>query len=388
VITSFELYLLTLLLSVPLYWFIGGHSRHGQTALLVAVSVLLQFMLSPLILVGSAAAGAFIAMLWLANMRGVGADTLKPLSWLVFLLLLLPEVVPGKVLASSMLGERAAAVDAIANWAYLGLSFTVIRSFIILRESVSENRLHWAAALSSLTFFGTFLAGPIVGRTPFKLDERAKRLEHASLIQALARLGWGLALLLVVAPRLNGWDLREAEAYAGRAAITWLDIYRSFIALYADFSGYSSIAIATGLLFGIQIPENFRMPLLARSVQEFWQRWHLTLGDFISRYLFKPLVRNTGKPTLAIFVAFVLVGLWHRISWTYLLWGIGHGAALALHMARQRRSKGLDVAPVHWSRQVLAWFVTISYIAILSKIANVDSLGKAGGLLMRLVGMA
>ena len=105
-----------------------------------------------------------------------------------------------------------------------------------------------------------------------------------------------------------------------------------------------------GLLFNLRLSENFRFPLIAHSIQNFWQRWHLTLAAFVSTYVFKPLVRCTGRPALAIFGDFTLVGLWHEVSLGYLLWGLGHGSALALTLAYRERMRGRALLPARLRR--------------------------------------
>ena len=170
------------------------------------------------------------------------------------------------------------------------------------------------------------------------------------------------------------------------AALAWFSVYRSFLTLYVDFYGYCEIAIGVGLLFGIRVPENFRAPLISRSMQEFWQRWHLTLGAFVSTYLFKPLVRSWGQTAAAIFISFALIGLWHQFTWTYLIWGMGHGAGLAFNMILNKRYGDREFTPLQ--RTALGgvgWAVTMTWVALLSTIAN-STLAGAGELVVALVG--
>jgi alginate O-acetyltransferase complex protein AlgI len=122
-------------------------------------------------------------------------------------------------------------------------------------------------------------------------------------------------------------------------------------------------------------------------MQEFWQRWHLTLGAFVSTYLFKPLVRAWGQTALAIFVAFALIGLWHQFTWTYLIWGMGHGAGLALNMILKKRYGEIELAP--WQVTALGafgWVLTMSWVSLLSAIANSANLAQAGKLCASLIG--
>ena len=104
--------------------------------------------------------------------------------------------------------------------------------------------------------------------------------------------------------------------------------------LYFDFSGYSDMAIGTAEMMGIQVPPNFDAPLRSMSIIEFWQRWHISLSGFITTYLYTPLLRAFGKASLAkamlaTLIAMTIAGLWHGPSWTFVVFGLLHGVALA-----------------------------------------------------------
>jgi alginate O-acetyltransferase complex protein AlgI len=116
---------------------------------------------------------------------------------------------------------------------------------------------------------------------------------------------------------------------------SWLALTFSFQILF-DFAGYSDIAIGLGLLFGVKLPFNFNAPFRAASIQDFWQRWHMTLMSFLRDYVFHPLVNVRLVPRRflplqyfgAMLLTMVLCGLWHGASWTFVLWGTLHGIAL------------------------------------------------------------
>ena len=117
---------------------------------------------------------------------------------------------------------------------------------------------------------------------------------------------------------------------------SWLALGFMFQILF-DFAGYSDIAIGVGLLFGVKLPYNFDAPFRSSSLQDFWQRWHMTLLTFLRDYLFHPLANarfGRGHRLLQYFAAMILTmalcGLWHGPSWTYVLWGVIHGSALVI----------------------------------------------------------
>lgn len=250
---------------------------------------------------------------------------------------------------------------------YLGASFFVIKSFVALKEAMREGRFDFLAILNGLTFFPAFPAGPIYGSHPFSEGNISPRLGREEVLMSLAKIGWGGAAFYVIAPKLRKLVAHMPDDLIGNVG----EIYLGLAALYFDFSGYSLIAIGAAALFGVTLPTNFNRPYLATSIREFWQRWHMSLNWFVSTYLFKPFVRNTGMPRVGIFLAFVFVGLWHKVSLGYLLWGIGHGLALSLAMRPPAPWRKLsELLPV-WAMNCLGWFLTISWVGLLSWTATV-----------------
>lgn len=117
------------------------------------------------------------------------------------------------------------------------------------------------------------------------------------------------------------------------------------------FQGFSEAAIGVGRLFGMTVPENFRAPLLPRSLQDLWNRLHISLARRVSQYLVKLLTRRIGKLVITFVLAFVVVGLWHRSTVNYLLWGFGHGARLAIYWLSARSGNLIAHSPCppsHW----------------------------------------
>lgn len=163
-----------------------------------------------------------------------------------------------------------------------------------------------------------------------------------------------------------------------------VEMNMAYVWLYLDFSAYSDIAVGVGGLLGVATPENFRRPYLARNMTDFWERWHISLSMWIRRNLFFPLqiafVRRTnGKHALwcasvAIFISFVLCGLWHGLNMSYLLWGLANAAGLiAANLYRhwlKKRLGGKGVAQYMSSVpiRIAAMIVTFEYIAFTLKL--------------------
>ncbi|MGI4760044.1 MAG: MBOAT family O-acyltransferase [Janthinobacterium lividum] len=190
-----------------------------------------------------------------------------------------------------------------------------------------------------IMLFPKMIAGPIVrfheiagqlpaqGRQPFNtVDEK---------LAGLFRFVSGLAKKVLIANVLG----EQADAIFRLAPQTltvplaWLGALAYTFQIYFDFSGYSDMAIGLGRMLGFQFPENFNNPYIARSITEFWQRWHITLGRWMRDYLYIPLGGNRVKPSrlyVNLWTVFILSGFWHGAAWTFIAWGTYHGLWLIL----------------------------------------------------------
>ena len=282
----------------------------------------------------------------------------------------------------------------------LGLSFMALKSVAAMVDGYLARAkappLSFGHILLLNAFFPIFTAGPIERSEAFARDRLAVRFDPEDFISGLVRIAIGFfkisfvsGLLLkgFVSARYPGVFSAQADYSAAETlAFLWLN----FLSLYLNFSGYTDVAVGTGRLFGLRIRENFRLPILARNIQNFWQRWHLSLADFVFRYLFVNLARATrGRVELSIVLSFVIVGLWHDLSVNYLVWGLCHGLGLVA-VAKYKKVAGrfawwsrLRRTPIH---AAAAWFLTITLVAWLSAFANAGSLDRALVLTGRLVG--
>ena len=126
-------------------------------------------------------------------------------------------------------------------------------------------------------------------------------------------------------------------------AIAWLGALAYTLQLYFDFSGYSDMAIGLGRMLGFRLPENFARPYSSVTITEFWRRWHMSLSRWFRDYVYIPLGGNrhgAARTYRNLFIVFVLTGFWHGANWTFLVWGLYHGALLIIE-----RGFGLDEAP-------------------------------------------
>ena len=243
-----------------------------------------------------------------------------------------------------------------------------------------------------LSFFPHLVAGPIVRGAELLPQIRRKRDPHKVDI---SRAAWLIAAGLfkkvvissyvasaIVDPVFN--SPRQHSALEILVAV-----YGYAVQIYADFSGYTDIAIGCALLLGFRFPANFDAPYTARSLQDFWRRWHITLSRWLRDYLYIPLGGNTGSRwSMArnIMITMVLGGLWHGAAWTFVAWGTLHGAGqVAGHLRRQRRvARGVEDEPASRWRVALARLATFHVVCLGWLLFRSDSLSTAGVLLRRL----
>lgn len=237
--------------------------------------------------------------------------------------------------------ELASALD--IRW--LGFSYIAFRLVHSLRDRMT-GRLPDCSLREFLTyaiFFPAVTAGPIDRVERFVKDLRADPVGlRESVLPGGERIVAGIFKKFVLADGLAILALSATNAAQVTAAPwMWLLLYAYAFRIYFDFSGYTDIALGLGRWAGISLPENFNRPYLQPNLTAFWNSWHITLAQWFRSYFFNPLTRALrshprGIPMGIIIFAgqlatMTLIGLWHGVSWNFLLWGCWHGVGLFLH---------------------------------------------------------
>jgi alginate O-acetyltransferase complex protein AlgI len=203
-----------------------------------------------------------------------------------------------------------------------------------------------------LLLFPQLIAGPII-RYRDLADQLATRIVTADDFAYGVRrfvIGLGKKVLIanvVAAPADAIFAMPLAQLSAGHA---WLGLICYTLQIYFDFSGYSDMAIGLGRMFGFRFPENFRWPYIARSVQEFWRRWHISLSTWFRDYLYVPLGGNRVTPARMytnLVTVFFLCGLWHGASWNFVIWGLWHGTFLVLERVISTNTPNHETTTLH-----------------------------------------
>ncbi len=252
----------------------------------------------------------------------------------------------------------------------IGISFFTFQAISYLFD-VSRGTCEVQRRLTDLalyiSLFPQLVAGPIVRYSQIARQLTERTLSRRKTVLGIRRFVIGLGKKVIVADTLA----IPADAIFALPVedltipVAWLGVTCYAFQIYFDFSGYSDMAIGLGRMFGFKIPENFRYPYLARSITDFWRRWHLTLSRWFRDYLYIPLGGNRSSGNRTYFnltVVFLLCGLWHGANWTFILWGIFHGALLVL----ERIFKGICV-PVVFGRILTIALVLIGWVLFRSQ---------------------
>lgn len=217
----------------------------------------------------------------------------------------------------------------------LGISFYTFRAMSYLMDIESgktEPVKNVVVFFSYLSFFPSSLSGPIDKARDFVPQlEKPRVFNPAYAADGARQILWGLFKKVVIADNCSGIAspiFEQYHLYPGSTLLLGAFLYT--IEIYADFSGYSDMAVGIARLLGFNIMNNFRYPFFSQNIAEFWQKWHISLTAWMTEYVFTPLsfiFRTYGKAgtILAIIINFVLVGLWHGANWTFIVYGFLHG---------------------------------------------------------------
>ena len=219
----------------------------------------------------------------------------------------------------------------------IGISFFVFHNISLLVDLTKKDapRTNLAGVFLYIIFFPQLVAGPITRAEMFMPQIAPKCFADIPFVDAAKWILTGFFFKLFVANNLNemtshmDFPLFEALQTQDRWILVFLYSYQ----IYADFFGYSAIAIGLALLFGYRLPINFDLPYMSASFSEFWTRWHMSLSNWLKTYLYIPLGGNRHgrvRTYLNLIIVMGLGGLWHGAGLGYLLWGLLHGSLLAL----------------------------------------------------------
>ena len=218
----------------------------------------------------------------------------------------------------------------------IGISFFTFQalSYVIdvYRGDAPAQRNPFRLALY-ISLFPQLIAGPIVRYKDIASQLLRRHVDLAGMATGVQRfvLGLGKKLLLANTLALPADEIFALPGSELTTGLAWLGVVCYTLQIYFDFSGYSDMAIGLGRMLGFHFLENFNYPYVARSMTEFWRRWHISLSSWFRDYLYIPLGGSRGRPWRTYFnlaLVFLLCGFWHGASWSFVVWGACHGVLL------------------------------------------------------------
>lgn len=224
-----------------------------------------------------------------------------------------------------------------------------------------------------LFFLPSFLIGPIHRFPEFLKDIKRRRWDSTMFSEGLERMLYGFAKVIVLGNYIMTDRGHALVEWLETASYIWLAAYADAVLFavnaYVQFAGFSDIAIGLSLLLGFRIMENFNAPFMAVNISDFWQRWHISLSTWCRDYVYYPFYSLTRNPYVGVLFSMVLLGLWHSISWNYMLWALAHVIAINVwqsyqHSVWPEKIRPYIVHPKWVGRFITFHFVVFSFILV------------------------
>lgn len=354
-----------------------------QMQLLVLASFVFYFLNShayTLILLFSVAVNVFFSwkIMWSAHYK-----TRKKYvtAGVIINVLLLVFFKYGFMLVSTFINEPSHVYNFFLILALpIGISFFTFEGISLLvdtyktRNSTNEANLvmptlgeHIKGVMLFISFFPHLIAGPILRANHFFPQIRSKLLKDVDFAYSSRKLVLGFFLKLVISNNLQNFTSLLQHPYINNmSSLTLFILITGFtFQLFADFAGYSYIALGLAGLFGYKLEENFNFPFVSSSLADLWRRWHITLSSFLRYYVYTNLLRGGRNGKLMslfnIFLTMVIAGLWHGARWTFAFWGSIHGAALVIEHVMKKATKNWPLVTI---RKIINMFFRIFCVII------------------------
>ena len=295
--------------------------------------------------------------------------------------------------------ETASALD--LRW--LGFSYIAFRLIHVLRDKQTNRlpELSLPEFATYVVFFPALSAGPIDRVERFIKDlQKDFVLNTDEFTQASQRIVLGLFKKFVIADLLALIALNDSLAtQVTSTGWMWIHLYAYAFQIYFDFSGYTDIAIGIGRLVGIKLPENFLSPYTKPNLTQFWNNWHMTLTQWFRSYFFNPFNRwIRGYKSIPAWVmiligqlaTMLLIGLWHGVTWSFILWGAWHGLGLFIQNRWSDFTKTrIQPTSVHIQKalQISGVILTFHFVALGWVFFSLSELSFSKVVLMKLLGL-
>ncbi|MFH0758626.1 MAG: MBOAT family O-acyltransferase [Bacteroidota bacterium] len=262
----------------------------------------------------------------------------------------------------------------------IGISFFTFQGISLVLDVHTQNHFrndkiistsfidHAQKTLFFIAFFPQLVAGPIVKAHEFLPQIKTKRFPDINWETAFREIVLGYFLKMVVADNIKDFTFWISFPYfQGKDTVSLLTMLFGYSCqIYADFAGYSLIAIGVARLFGYNLKANFNYPYISSSFREFWKRWHISLSSWLMEYLYFSLGGNRkgkARTYINLMITMILGGLWHGAAWSYAVWGAFHGIALALERMLVHNVRLKETRVIRFIKMVFVFsMVTLAWL--------------------------
>ena len=264
----------------------------------------------------------------------------------------------------------------------LGLSYYTFRQIHYTIEAYKKKlpRHTLLEYIQYQFFLPVILIGPIHRFDTFLKDYKRRRWNNQHFAEGLERILYGLFKIAFVGNFLLTVKLTDLSSSLSVKYVwlsTYLDVIDFTANAYIQFSGFSDIAIGLSLLFGFRITENFNFPFLAQNISDFWRRWHMSLSNWCKDYVFIPFLSISRSLLISAILTMLVLGLWHEISFRYILWGTLHAVAINVWNFYEKSSLKNQADKLPLLQKFLGIFITFHFVVFSFIIVSEESLNES-----------
>ena len=256
---------------------------------------------------------------------------------------------------NALLGVSIPVPDIVMPIGISFFTFQIISYVIDCHWEKVQVQHNFFKLLMYISLFPQLIAGPIVRYETIEREVSERKTTLSDFSNGLTRFIVGLAKkaiiannLSIVVDKLFGLNEGVLHVESSSVAAVWVGVICFALYVYYDFSGYSDMAIGMGWMLGFHFDENFRYPFVSRSIAEFWQRWHISLGTFFRDYLLYVPIFGKRRKYVSLFLVWFCTGFWHGASWNYILWGLYFGLFIFIEtLVGKKRMKRIPAPLAH-----------------------------------------
>ena len=272
------------------------------------------------------------------------------------------------------------------------ITFQAIGYLIEIKRGAETAEKHFGHFATYLLLFTKIIAGPVERAHRFLPQlKNPTALSYENFVSGARQMLWGLFKKIVIADRLSIYVNAVYNNYEHHSGITLLFASVCYVfQVYADFSGYTDMALGLSRMMGFKLMPNFNRPFLAKSVTEFWRRWHISLSTWFADYFYNPIAiakRDWGLWAViyACFVTFTVLGFWHGANWTYIMFGFLQGLILAVEILTRKQRKNVRKKIPVWLNDSTGIIFTLGYFVFSSIFFRAESVGDAFAIIKKII---